>query len=172
MTAPRKTAAPKKATSASEWKKKAAGDLVKLPSGFTMRIRRVGLQTLMATGVMPNSLMSIATQATNKGQGYTEPTQEELLELANDPKKLAEIMKFFDDMVCLISVEPKIHKVPADGVERDDELVYTDEVDEEDKMFLFQVLTGGTTDVERFRSEHAQHVDALRGSEDVELPTK
>jgi hypothetical protein len=55
---------------------------------------------------------------------------------------------------------------------RDDELVYVDEVAEEDKMFLFQVVTGGTTDVESFREELGSTMDDIRGRQDVELPAE
>lgn len=44
----------------------------------------------------------------------------------------------------------------------EDELpVYTDEVDQEDKQFIFQFVVGGTSDLERFRREQAA---ALEGS--------
>lgn len=161
-----------KASSVAQWKKKSQGDLIDLPSGLTIRLKRVGLQALMATGQMPNSLLAISQKAVSRGTGNQGPSPEELAKLTEDPKQLIEMMNFFDRMVCFVAAEPEIHLVPKEGVDRDDNLVYVDEVGEEDKMFIFQVVTGGTTDLEEFRSEHASRLDALRRGEDLELPTK
>lgn len=170
MTAKSNTA--KKPSSVAQWKKKAAGDLIELPSGLTLRIRRVGLQTIMATGIMPNSLLTIAKKAVDKGQGFTEPTDAELAGLVTSEKQIEEMLGFFNKLVCFIAAEPEIHPVPEPGVERDDDLVYVDEVDDEDKMFLFQVVTGGTTNLEQFRSEHGSKLDAVRGLQNLELPSE
>ena len=42
-----------------------------------------------------------------------------------------------------------------------DEVVYADEVDLEDKMFIFQYAVGGTRELERFRREHSAGVGNL-----------
>lgn len=163
---------PEATTTTAQWKKKAAGDLIELPSGNVIRMRRVGLQTIMATGMMPNSLLSITQKAVNKGTGHEGPSEADIQAMATDPAQFAEMMKFFDSMVCFVTAEPQIHPLPAAGVERSAELLYIDEVDDDDKMFIFQVVTGGTTSIEQFRQEHASYVDVVRGSEDVELPTE
>lgn len=174
-----KTRKPTKASSASEWKKKAAGQLVDLPSGLTMRIRKIGMQTLMSTGIMPNSLMGIVQSSLDKGKGRPGMDEAAVMELIGDEKKVREIGEFMDKMVIAVAMEPKIHPLPvlAGGVEavdgeRDENLVYVDEVAEEDKMFLFQVVTGGTTDVESFREELGTTMADIRGREDVELPAE
>jgi hypothetical protein len=161
-----------KPTSIAAWKKQSLGDIVELPSGNVIRMKRVGLQTLMKTGMMPNSLLSIAQKAVDKGKGFEGPTDEEMAELASDEGKLIEMMNFFDKMVCFVVAEPAIHLPPQAGVERDPELLYVDEVDDEDKMFIFQVVTGGTTDIEQFRREHADKLGVVRGREDLELPAE
>lgn len=166
------TAKPTKPTSVAAWKKNAAGNTIELPSGCTLKIRRTDLLVLMKTGMIPNSLMGIVQKAVAKGQGFQAPSDAEMAELASDPKQLNAMFQFFDDMVCYIAVEPEIHKLPKEGVERDEALLYVDEVELEDKMFLFQVVTGGTTDVEQFRSEHASRLEVVRRREDVELPTE
>jgi len=52
-----------------------------------------------------------------------------------------------------------------------DEVIYSDEVDLDDKMFIFQYAVGGTRDLERFRSEHAAGMgDISDGSGDESTP--
>lgn len=163
----------KRPTSVTAWKKSAQVAPIQLPSGNWMSFRRVGLQALLGMGMMPNSLMAVAQKAVAKGEGK-EPGigDAEMLQLLADPEKVAQIGKFMDDMICFVAVEPPVNKLPLDGVDRDPELLYIDEVDEEDKMFIFQVVTGGTTEVESFRQEHGASMAALRGREDVELPAE
>lgn len=160
-----------KPTPVSAWKKSSEPPLMMMPSGNYMRVKKIGLKALMATGAMPNSLMSFAQKAVAKGKKET-VSDEDMVDILKDPKRVAEITEFMDKVAILCAAEPAIHPTPDEGVERDDDLLYVDEVDEEDKMFLFQVVTGGTTDVEQFRAEHAGNVASLRGREDLELPAK
>lgn len=162
----------KKATAVSAWKKGAEVPLLELPSGHFIRIKKVGLQTLLTGGILPNSLMAFAQKAIKQGGGAEGPSEDDLAGLLQDPKKVEEIGKFMDDLICRVATEPTVHPLPDEGVERDDELLYVDEVDEEDKMFIFQVVTGGTTDIEAFRRETGSTMAAIRGRENVELPSK
>jgi hypothetical protein len=163
----------KKATSVSAWKKGAEVPLLELPSGNYMRIKKVGLQALLTGGIMPNSLMGFAEKALKRGGSAAEgPSEDDLADLLQDPKKVKEIGLFMDNLLCKVAAEPVVHMLPEDGVERDPELLYVDEVDEEDKMFIFQVVTGGTTDIEAFRRETGSTMAAIRGREDVELPSE
>lgn len=153
-------------TSVAAWKKQAASPLVTLPSGNTMRIRKIGLQALIKTGKMPNSLMTYAQKAVQKGKKQ-EVTEVDMLGILQDEKKVREIAEFMDEVTIICAEEPEVHPLPEEGVDKDADLLYVNEVDEEDKMFLFQVVTGGTTEVETFREEHASNVAAVRGRQDV-----
>jgi hypothetical protein len=153
-------------TSVASWKKSSASPLLTLPSGNTMRVRKIGLQALMKTGIMPNSLMTYAQNAVKKGK-KEEVTETDMLEILQDDKQVREIAKFMDEVTIICAEEPQVHRLPEEGVEKEDDLLYVDEIEEEDKMFLFQVVTGGTTEVETFREEHASNVAAVRGRQDV-----
>lgn len=155
-----------KPTAVSTWKKSAQAPILVLPSGNAMRVRKIGLQALMKTGKMPNSLMAYAEKAVKKGKKQ-EVTEQDMLAILQDEEQIREIAKFMDEVTILCAEEPVVHPVPEEGVERSDELLYVDEIDEEDKSFLFQAVMGGTTDVETFRSEHAGNVAAIRGRENV-----
>jgi hypothetical protein len=50
--------------------------------------------------------------------------------------------------------------------------LYTDDVDDEDKQFIFQYVVGGSRDLERFRSEQASAVEDSPAVEDVPMPAK
>lgn len=153
-------------TSVAAWKKSSASPMLTLPSGNTMRVKKIGLQALMKTGIMPNSLMTYAQNAVKKGK-KEEVTEVDMLEILQDEKQVKEIAKFMDEVTIICAEEPQVHRLPAEGVEKDDDLLYVDEVDDEDKMFLFQVVTGGTTEVETFREEHASNVAAVRGRQNM-----
>lgn len=162
---------PPRATSVAEFKKKNIIPLLELPSGCHMRIRKIGMQALISTGVMPNSLLPIAQKAVAKGKAE-EVSEDQLAELVADEKAVADIVRFMDEMTIMVAAEPEVHRLPKQGVERDPDLLYIDEIAEEDKMFIFQVVTGGTTDVEQFRSEAGATMAAIRGREDLELPAE
>lgn len=179
MTAPRKTGKtgsrnPAKATTASAWKKSTLPPLMEMPSGNAMRIRKVGLQMLIKTGTVPNSLLGIAQKAAAKGQapGSDAVTDQDMVDILQDQEKVTQIADFMDKVAILCAAEPIVLPIPDDGVERDEDSLYVDDLDEEDKMFIFQVVTGGTTDIEEFRKQLGANVAAVRGLEDVELPSE
>ena len=157
MAAPRKTAAkktvapqpssPPEIADVSSWKKPAEPTM--LPSGKWVVIRRVGMKAFILNGTIPNSLMSIVQGALETGVG---PKDEELMkEMLGDPEKLAEFIGMLDAAVVNAMVNPRVYPTPLDESERDDDRLYADEIDEADKMAIFQVAVGGTVDLEQFR---------------------
>lgn len=162
-----------KPTSVSSWKKSSQAAPVQLPSGNYMRIKKMGIRFFIQTGMMPNSLMSLVQKSIDKGKGSQEgPTDAEMLELLQDPQKLKDIADFFERMVVFVAEEPQVFPVPEDGVERDPELLYVDEIDFDDQSFIFQVVTGGTTELETFREEHQSTMASIRRRADLELPSE
>jgi hypothetical protein len=164
MPAPRKTAAVKQPTDhqaptpAKGWKK--AGAVLTLPSGNTMRLKNPGIMELAHQGLIPNALMATIMTSVQKGQ---EPTADSLMEGV-------EVQDMFDMManaIISMAVEPEIHPIPEAGEPRDPELLYIDEMDEPDKMFIWQWATGGTDDVEQFRRESGDVLAALSGQQAV-----
>lgn len=159
-----------KPTSVSEWKKSAYRP-VELPSGKFMRIRRLGMSTLLSTGKLPNALVNIIKPAVDRGTGM-EGVEDKMSELMADEHELREMTKFMDELVTMVAMEPKVHKPPKHDEDRDPDLLYTDEIDEADKSFLFQLVTGGTTDLEEFRKATESSVATLSGRQDVQLPAE
>lgn len=135
-------------TPASAWKKRP--EVVTLPSGNRMKIRRANLQTFLVQGIIPNTLMTVVQSSI--AQGSTKGVDEELQAVLNDPTKLAELMQLMDSVAIYCALEPRILPKPEDESSRSDEELYVDELDEADKTFIFNAAVGGTTDLEQFRS--------------------
>ncbi len=157
MATPRKTAAKKTATRAAEdpviadvtsWKKPPAP--VQLPSGNWVMIRRAGMRAFLASGLIPNALMAVVQQALESGK---EPDEKKLMEeVMGNPEKLAEFMGMLDAAAVYSMVQPRVYPAPASEEDRREDLLYVDELDEADKMAIFQMSTEGVIDLEGFRS--------------------
>lgn len=163
---PSKKAATKKTSSAKDFKKKREGVIVELPSGLAVRARRVELRSLVSHGSIPNPLMEVVSEALDKGQAMDPQAM-----MAKDATKDTISLEMIQDMYNMVEavavnsfVEPALHPLPEDGVERDDDLLYVDEVEDEDKMFIFQWASGGTDDVAKFREEARASMASLESS--------
>jgi hypothetical protein len=142
---------------------------VLLPSGNVARLRRVGPAAILRSGIMPDSLMPIINKAIKEGKGEK---IEESLDI-EDPETLTKITEGMDKALLEIVAEPAVayHLRPVNGSDvwevipdsdRDIEsFIYTDEVDMQDKMFIFNYAVGGTRDLESFREQHAERVGSL-----------
>lgn len=170
-------------TSAKLWKKPAA--VLTLPSGNVLRLKNPGIMEMAHNGVIPNSLMSLIMGSVQKGN---EMKAEEIFDSNVD---FGDLFAMMDSAIMLMAVEPEIHPVPvwededveaercrADQVgkiaeaKKEDDVVYIDDVNEEDKMFIWQWATGGTADVEQFRRESANSMAALSGLSPLGSTTK
>lgn len=153
-------------TTVADWKKDATGigllhDL-KLPSGKVAQCRRVGIETFLKLGMIPNSLASVIQRQISKAQkGAQVDDQEfelELMKMLEDPSKLGEIVELADSVTLFCVVQPKLQKAPEDPADRQDDKLYVDEVDLEDKMYIFSWAVGGPEDLATFRAELAGDV--------------
>lgn len=120
--------------------------------------------------------------------------RENVRKLAEDPKQLLEAMAMMDEITCLVVLQPKITPVPVPrepteqdledypDLETDDEglwipprkpgLIYVDTVDDEDKIFLFQYVMGGSDDLKSFRTKLDEGMADLEPGEDVQDATE
>lgn len=146
-------------TAASAWKKKTLeGTLLVVPSGHQCLVRAPGMEAFIRQGFIPNSLMPIVTEAMKKGKP---PSDMELN--MEDPEVLGQLMDVFDDVLCYCMIQPSVLPPPvidtpqgqivAPIEERNPEQLYSDEVDFQDKVFIFQWAVGGTADLEKFRQQ-------------------
>lgn len=162
-------------TPVSSWKK-ATGDIVplELPSGNVARVRAPGMQSFIKSGVIPNSLLEIVTKQLEKGKKREDVDLEKLTqELIDDPQKgLQDILSLVDAVTVECVVEPRVYPAPGQDEERVEDKLYVDEVDHEDKFFIFNFAVGGTRNLDKFRSELASSVELVQSGESVAKSTK
>lgn len=142
-----------------------------VPSGNTCLVRRPGVQGLIKEGLL-DSLDSLTSLVQIEHIDSKDPKKmaEAVQGLAGRKEDLAKGMEMVDRALCAVIVQPKVLPVPKSEEDRDPELLYIDEVDEEDKMFIFQYVLGGSKDLERFREERQKLLGGLQSGEDVSVP--
>lgn len=151
-------------TSAKGWKKN--GAVLTLPSDNVIRLKNPGILELAHKGLIPNALMSVIMGSIQKGR---EPRPDEIL---NDQIDISEMFAMMDNAIIEMAVDPVVLPVPTAGEERDPDALYVDELDEQDKMFIWHWATGGSSNIEQFRSESANLLASIPGQPTVELPAK
>ena len=153
-----KTAINRQISNVGDFKQRIGG-IVELPSGFTVRVKNPGgLRVFLNAGTIPNSLMAVVQDAMDKGKKITE---EDIMKDGQlDPQQLADMMELNDQVALKTIVEPSILPVPENEADRKSDQLYVDELPDEDKLFLFQWVTGGARNLERFREEYQASMDA------------
>lgn len=123
----------------------------------------------LESGLLPDPLAQlIRKQISDRSGKVTDAELMKSLVAGKDFELIKEMMRATDRVVAFCVYEPQIvwheREVPGHesaGVvayedipdeERDPEIVYTDEMEMDDKMFIFQRAVGGSTDLSRFRS--------------------
>ena len=178
---PAKRDAPTEASSAASFKKGRTGNLVELPSGNAVRMTRPGLTGLIADGLLSDSFSRIAAEQIDRAKGgeQLDPEAEQqkmIAEMLRDPQKLADLMASFDKVVVRTWTEPKVAAAvypaghdragePLDPVDRNDNQLYTDEIEFDDKAFTFQYVSGGDSDIDRFREATGAAVENVSAGE-------
>lgn len=179
----RKTTAPKKqaVTTAKGWKRGIAAHDLEVPSGNVARVRREPMQAFITKGIIPNSLLTIVQKAVDTGQ----EVDFKLDELTTE--QILEMMSLLDAVIVECVEAPQVHPVPywTDDnavagecapeevgkviplVQRNQDLLFVDEVDMEDKNFIFQWVVGGTADLAAFRSQQTAAMERVRSGQEL-----
>jgi hypothetical protein len=161
-------------STAKSWKKAKATMELELPSGEVCLVKRPGLPQLIAENVLPDMLTPIANKAIEKGQSGVgvseEESQEMMANLMKQENGLESMLDSFSRITAHCVVEPPVafHKRKVDDKwenipegERDEDILYTDDVDLEDQMFIFQFVVGGSKDLTEFRRKLGESVERL-----------
>lgn len=146
---------------------------LELPSGETCLVVRPGVQGLIGAGIL-DSLDTLTGLVQSELIDSKDPrnAQKAVKALAENPQDLLKAMDLVDKVVCYVVKAPEVLMPPADASERDAEALYADEVDLDDKMFIFQFVVGGTRDIEQFRKESQELLGGVPAFQDVSLPTE
>ena len=128
----------------------------------------------------------------HKKKGASEEIDPEIMKkFMESENAIQDIFMAFDRVTEMCVVEPRVkwhmkksldphgtHIVDEKGVpmyeeihpsDRSEDVLYTDEIDIEDKTFLFNFVVGGTRDLERFHQEYGDAMADLSVGQNVEL---
>jgi hypothetical protein len=164
---------------------------LKLPSGNECDAERTGLQGIVSAGVLSegDSLTDIVDKKhVRRVRGGKDKDRDEIdaQSLLGDPEALGKVVMVMDRAMPHIIKNPivKLHFEDLDVFpgppttrrltedEREDGIVYTDQVPIEDKMFLFNWAVGGTGNGERFREQSSAALAGVEDGEGVPRPAK
>lgn len=157
----------KKVTSKAQWKATTGGTPLEVPSGNVALVRAPGMQVFIEQGLIPNTLLPIVQKA------ISEKKAPDMSKLEINEESLAQMVGMIDAVAVYCVIEPALTKNKDDDgntiplSERDSELLYVDEVDVQDKLFIFQFAVGGVRDLETFREQQKQAMEPVPGGEAV-----
>lgn len=163
-----------------------------LPSGQECDAKPLGMEGILLAGVLSDvdQLTAIISRYTRKVKGANGKADGEHLDeaaLLKDPEALRTLIGLADRMIPVIVVDPvvKLHYVSVQmkgktytkrlaSADREPNTVYTDQIDLEDKFFLFQWAMSGTevTALETFRPDANGGVGSLANESGVPSSTK
>lgn len=170
------------------------------PSGQMCRLRRMDPVELVGQGLLssldfltgevlanavPNGRKTAVQKAKESKakvgksaeQLEIEMRQKALSELVSNPERMTKFQETLDKVLAIVVIEPPLHPVPqpdenGETPEREDGLVYTDTVEFNDKMAIFNAATSGVTKLEPFREGSEESVGAVAPVTSVRSPTK
>lgn len=162
-------------TDASSWNAKKDAGPLELPSGNVALVKAPGMDTFLKEKFIPNSLLPYVTAALEGKR----PEMEKMEEDVKSTEQLNEMLELMDRVTCYCVLEPVVKMVPLDDEgnkvppnEREQGVLYIDQVDLEDKSFIFQFAVGGTRDLEQFREGINKSLGSVSASEAVASPTE
>lgn len=157
---------------------------ITVPSGQTCKANRLGMEGIIRAGLLGDAdtlTAFVGKQHIIKHRGGKQADNDELdmRSVLADPEAFGKMIRLCDQAMPVIVVEPRVElhykDDPANVIpveEREDGVVYTDQIDFQDKVFLFNFAVGGTRDIERFREESNRAVDDLADEPVVPHPAK
>lgn len=170
------TSTPITPTSPTAWKggRREIIATVELPSGNVATLRRPGMEAILSKNLLPDPLSNIASKAIEAGRSgkkiedVSAEVDKEVDAATAKDDGYKQTFEAFDKVAVLCFVEPavRLNTVQADdtfeGLSvgdviplelREDSLLYTDEIDIEDKTFVFNYAVGGSADLATFREQ-------------------
>lgn len=175
---------PSRISTGASWKKAGVTTLtqapLELPSGTIVMVQPLGVPELLKRGLVPNPLIQVMldvleisdtrmTSASPAAVKKVEKQQREKLQqsmatMIEDPEKFIALMTMVDNITVACVIEPRVYPVPTapeggELPERDEDLVYVDEIPEDDKFYVMSHAMSGVRDLEGFRGELASVVD-------------
>jgi hypothetical protein len=147
------------------------------PSGVWCQIRKPNPQQLISLGLIDNlDVLSglVDKKHIKRVKGTKIPTVSEAgaKEILDNPKAIMDMMAVADKVVEYMVVQPTLRRpvkitsevndkgkhieIPLPFNDRESGVIYTDQLDMMDKMWIFQYCAGGSTDLTTFREQIGQ----------------
>jgi hypothetical protein len=166
-------------TSGAAWGREAREKRVKgrpltVPTGKTCLVKMLdSMQEFLSRGDVPNAMLPLMQQAAT---GKVESAEEVSDMVLSDPGKLKDMFDLVDMVVVECVMEPPVAPIPQDDngkvipphMREDDDTLYVDYIDLEDKMFIFNYALSGVSDLDQFRAQSGQSVVPLHSVEGVD----
>jgi len=134
------------------------------PSGQMCLVRRPGVRGLMKAGVLHSvDALSVAIDnGIRKGTGQR--PQDEAITLkaiTENPSMLEDALHMSHRILCYVVVAPVLEMPRDDPTNRKPGVLYADDVDEMDMMFIINFVMGGSKELETFRERFEENLRSL-----------
>ena len=147
---------------------------LEVPSGQMCLVKRPGVEGLLREGVLRDidSFTALVNtehiEKKGKKAGKPADSTQAVAKLMQDPEKVANMMHTIDRVITHVVIKPRVEMTPNDPTRRKKDIVYADQIDINDKMFIFNFVVGGSRDIERFLEERDSALGNLDVGEAVE----
>lgn len=183
-------------------KKQTGSMELQLPSGNTCLVQRLKPEAFLNSGLIPDSLTAMINVAIKSKRGLPPDALKQIVADPKKIRQSMQMMdevacyvliephlvmppkcayEMAGNRICgeYFDTEDKRHQNDqhpdwhgfAEG-ERNPEVLYADEVSEEDKQFIFSFAVGGTADVETFRQELSSSMADISNGKNVRRKAK
>ena len=151
----------------SAWGSQSPYTDLKFPSGQLALVRVPGLQGLLKEGILHNldTLTPFIEEHAAAANGRKPKKGPSVAEIMANPETVNQLMHVLDRITTSCVVQPEIRMTPNDPTTRVQGAVYADQVELDDKLFLFQFVVGGTRDLESFREQTRAVMGGLHSGE-------
>lgn len=184
----------KSVTTPRAWRAKKTKEPIELPSGNYAHLKRPGMERFLEAGFLPDSLAAFIRKEIAQAAGKPDK-KITIADVKMDEGDLDAYMSAMDRVCAFVMTEPvcKWHRevvYEEDGrtpkyddkghevtrfipeEDRDEDALYTDDLDQTDKTFIFQYATGGSADLTRFRTATDALMAAVSAGGAVEHPAE
>lgn len=167
------------------WKRKSGDnsfDFI-LPSGQTCRLKKLSMETIAEMGLMDDldtftgAVLPTPPSKKAKGKGAKVLTEEEqngevMKSMLKNKEAFLKMLATVNRVVIGCVLEPQVLPEPAAGEDRDEELVYIDDIDFEDKMLIFAEVFDGMSKFESFRARQSDVMGTMAEVTSAAVPSE
>lgn len=141
---------------------------VETPSGQLCQCKKPGVRALIAAGLIEDLDLLTATVESEHIQRVKGKPPTNVNKILQDPKQLDRVFDIADRITAHVVVQPQVELPPTNVADRKPNVIYTDMIDDADKMYIMQWAMGGQQDLAKFREELRGNAGTLGAGADVQ----